>query len=86
MSYFLELKLKMTPEDGLGRDGLHLGEERKRAGPETAQDREGFFFSEVFSNSFLFKSILLFWEQFENSKFSEIFQSNHGPSLHIEAP
>jgi hypothetical protein len=42
-----------------------------------------------FQKSFLFlfsKFILLFWKQFENSKFYGIFQSNHGPSLHIEAP
>jgi hypothetical protein len=25
-------------------------------------------------------------EKYENSNFSGIFQSNHGPPLHIEAP
>jgi hypothetical protein len=66
-------------------------EERRRTwagfGPGEKERRKGTLFFIQKSFLFLFsKSILLFWKQYENSNFSGIFQSNHGPSLHIEAP
>jgi hypothetical protein len=64
--------------------GLRLGGEGKRIGPETAQTKEGsIFFPKVFS---IFQIHFAILETIKNSNFSGVFQNNHGPSLHIEAP
>jgi hypothetical protein len=75
-------------DEGVSRAGprwASAGRQEEESWARFGPNKEGLFFSKVFPKS-VFQIHLLFWEQFENSKFSEIIQSNHGPSLHIEAP